>query len=248
MSIIIPEQPLNEIMKSVGFPFVTEADLEVSIDQLKTIAIFPAMKEYFRYFPIKDVDYHQVGGSFEIPFPNHTVYGVTDSRISYSTGSGSINLNNPFRAAQLVRDVSGTNGMGLYGTGFDYGMKSVTPLVRMEQQARLNSWKNFRVRVNYQKKKVSGYTNVTGQLLIEWASYSEDWENIDFIHENDVIQLASANVLDYIGNLRAQEQNNDLPSEFDWQQFLDVATQLKEGVYAKWTATTRPVIIRGANQ
>lgn len=244
-TLTIPQEVEDRILAPIGYPVIGEEDLEVSFDFLRQTSIWPAMKEYFKYFPVGDRDHISVAGEFEVPFPNENVYGVTDVRLhpgySYQGTSGSMN---PFVAELYIRQDHGFgNNRGRYGTNNDYGFSSVIPIVEAANKARMNNKKRFRVYVDERNSLLKGWTNTAGKLEVHWAEFSTDWSDIKMVYEEDVIDLASANTMIYFGRLRGQEES-DLPVQFDAQEFTDTGNQIKEEILERWRAATKVTVIR----
>lgn len=245
LNLDIPLDVQRRVLSYLGFPVITEKDLEITFSFVQELAIWPAMREYFTYFPLIDTDFLSVGSaSFEFPFPNQFVYGVTDARVHPSHTSGTASSSNPFIAERHIREAGNFSGsVGMYGTRNDYGMSSVIPLVRAAHKARMVNSKRFRFHVDERNKKISGFTNMPGSLEVSWASFSDNWSDIKMVYEEDVISLSAANTLTYFGRLRGQEQS-DLPMQFDSSEFIDTGRQLREDVMDRWRRATKVSLTR----
>lgn len=241
----LPTDIMNQIFGYLGYPIVTEDDLEASIDFIKEVCIWPAFHQYFTYFPLENHEYHTVSTEFSFDFPNENTFGVLDSRLHPGFGfHGSSHSSNPFVAEKYTRvDNQFGYSPGLYGTRNDYGHNDVYPILRAAKKARRSNRKRFRVNVDERNRKVTGYTNMHGQLEITWAEYSTDWEDVRFVHQNDVISLSAAEALLYFGRLRGQE-STDMPVEFDSTEFIDTGTQMKEDILERWRASSKITLIR----
>lgn len=244
-TLTIPPEIEDRIFAAIGYPMITEDDLEVTFDFLKDTAVWPAMKEYFKHFPVGDREFHTVSGNFEIPFPSAMTFGVTDSRLHPGYGyQGTAGSTNPFVAELYIRqDPSFANMRGRYGTKNDYGMSNVIPIVEAANKARQSQAKRTRIRVDERNNKITGWTNTSGKLEIQWAEMSDNWDDIKMVYEEDVVDLASANIMIYLGRLRGQEQS-DLPIQFDAQEFIDTGKEMKEEILQRWRAATKVTLIR----
>ena len=241
MALTIQQEVEDRIFSAIGFPVIDETDLEVSLEFLRNNCIYPAMKEYFRYFPIKKRDNVTVSGEFEITFPDLYTYYITNARLhSAGYNNNTSYTGSPFFNERLVNN-SG-NYSKYYGGRQD--ISDILPSLRAEKQTRVNMNRQWTVRVDEQEQKVKGFTNINGTLEVEWAKWSDDWADISFIQEENVIKLAMAYVLDYFGGIRGQE-TSDIPVQFDADAFMDTAKQLREKVYEVWKAKAKPVVIRG---
>lgn len=245
VTLTIPQEIEDRIFATIGYPVITENDLEVSFDFLRQTAIWPAMKEYFKYFPVGDREFYTVSGNFEIAFPNADVFGVTDARVHAGYGyQGTAGSTNPFVAEMYIRqDVGFGNVRGRYGTQNDYGMSSVIPIVEAANKTRQSQAKRSRVKADERKRKVIGWTNTSGKLEVQWAETSTNWDDIKSVYEEDVIDFSSANIMMYLGRLRGQEQT-DLPVQFDAQDFVDTGREMKTEILERWRAATKVSITR----
>jgi len=243
MSITIDSDTFNEIMLVTGYPIITTSDLNLTEEQIKQLLIWPAMRIYFNFFPKRIENQYTVGTStFSIDFPRATTFGVLDARLSTARFSGLGVTNNPFINAQNIA-VSGGRRIGKYGTENNYDFNLVRILERSERQSIIDSRKAFKVRVNETDRTLSGYSNITGKLAVIWADYSEDWDDIVFSKIEDVKKLAQANILEYFGTLRGQ-QNSDVPNSFNYDLFLDKARDLKDEVMEKFKAYSKVILLR----
>jgi hypothetical protein len=243
MDITISDEMYNEIFAVAGYPIITASDLEISADNIKSLLIWPAMREYFKFFPIQTEAQQTISTSpFEVDFPNTTTFGVLDARLSTARYTGLGVTNNPFINAQNIA-ISGGRRTGKYGTRYSYDFHLVRIIEDMERQSIIDTRKAFRVKVDLNNRKLKGYTNVTGKLIIVWADYSTDFSKIPFSKIDEVQKLAKANILDYLGSIRGQ-QNTDVPNQFNYSMFLDKAEDLREEVLDKWKRQTKVVLIR----
>lgn len=233
----------ERIFAPIGYPLITEEDLEVSFAFLNRTAIYPAVRDYYKYFPLTDHQFYSVSGNFAIPFPTPETYGVVDSRIHSGYNYKGISPQNPFIADRVVSSQAFPGNQGMYGTRNDYGMSEVIPIVNALKKARRSMSKRYRIRVDEQNREVTGYSNMTGQLEIAWASYSLDWTHIKYVYEDDVIALASAYMMQYFARLRSQEES-DVPVQFDAAAFQDAAEQIIDDVFTRWRAATKSVMSR----
>lgn len=241
MPVTIEEKDLKRILKPIGFPFSQFEDLEVTEQDIIDIAVEPALEEYYRWFPIKERSNHTVAGNFTIPFPSLDTYGVTHHAFIRADQEMGSTVTNPFIAERIFNQSSSSR---MYGTANDYGMDAVEDLVRMRKQSRADNARVVTIRTNHDARQVEGYSNVTGRLVIEWASYSLDWSRIPFRRKREVELFASALVLEFLGDLRKQIVD-DVGVQFDADSFLQRAEEYKEEVYLSWKNNTHAVLVRG---
>lgn len=242
MAITIPNDVLTEILVVVGIPVIDITDLEMSSDDIKKLLVFPAMRSYFFWFPIRTQEQIIINEStFSFDFPNATTFGVVDARLSTARYRGMGITGSPFVNANNIAISSRYNGK--YGTQNNYNMNLVNTYEKMERASIISTNKAFRVQVDEQKRKLTGFTNVTGELSITWADYSENWSDIPYFKFDDVKKLAQVNILRAFGMLRGQ-QNSDVPNAFNYGLFNDKADDLEKEVMERWHKMSKPVILR----
>lgn len=241
MEIIISDSDYKEIISELGYPVVKEEDLEFSREDIQSLFIFPAMREFYIWFPIKETYSQSSTGNFSIPFPDQYTYGVLDSRIN-TTASGANHTASPFMNDLIFN--SKTFSGGAYGTRNDYGFKEARYLRRAEVRADADYSMSHKIDVREHERKVVGYSNVTGELIIIWAKWSDNFDHIPFRRKGEVIDLAKAYVLNGFAMLRKQ-MNSDVGSEFDVSKFEERSKDLEEKIINKWQSATKIAIIRG---
>lgn len=242
-TIVLPQDIQERIFAPIGYPVISEDDLEVSFDFLNSIAIYPAVREYFKYFPLVDQQFYTVSGNFSIDFPTTFTFGVVDARLHPGYDYKGINPENPFLAERVINTRPYAQSTGMYGTPYDYGMSEVIPIAHALKNAKRKFSKRYRIFPNEQTRVVEGFVNATSQLEVDWASYSENWSDIKYVYQEDVIALSSAYILQYFGRLRSQEET-DLPVQFDATEFIDTANTIIEDVMERWRAATKTVVMR----
>ena len=240
--ITIQESEYKQIISELGYPVVKEEDLEFSRQDIQDLFIYPAMREYFTWFPKELETAQSISNRFEIPFPDEYTYGIVDSRLNTSASGADVTAS-PFMN-ELVFNSRGSSGRGMYGTRNDYGMTAASFMERSERRAMNDYSKSYKISVDNSNKRVVGYTNVMGELAITWAKFSEDFEDIPFRRKSEVIDLSKSNALKGFAMLRGQ-MNTDIGVEFDTGMFEDRATSLREEVLEKWKSMTKVVVIRG---
>jgi hypothetical protein len=239
MNITITEDTYQEVISEIGYPVIGEEDLEMTRSQIQSLYVWPAMREFFRWFPKSEVSSHSITGSFSIPFPNDTTFGIVDSRLNTSMSSGA-RTTSPFMNEIMIQGARGTSGV--YGTRNDYGMLEARYMERATQRASNEYARAHKVTV--QGTNVIGYTNVPGELILTWAKFSTSFSDIPFIRQQNVIDLAKANTLEGFAMLRGQA-SIDAGIEFDVGAFRDRAQTLREEVMETWKQMTKVVVIRG---
>lgn len=233
----ISESDYEEILLDLGYPTIPEEDLEFKRETIQEKMIFPALREYFKWFPLTEIVSYRVSSSFSIDFPSEDVYGVLDSRINSSISSD--RTSSPFLNDLLIRQHKG----GAYGTENDYGLLSSRIIERSEMNSLRNSSKAFRVSVDSENRIVSGYINSSSELIITWAKYSTNFSSVPFKRKDEVLKLAKAYVLEAFAMLRGQ-MDTDIGMDFNVSAFEDKATEYKESIMKKWKEMSKVIIMR----
>lgn len=237
MSLTISQNHYNEILTEPGYPIITPNLLELTETQIKDLLIWPALREFWKWFPIVSEQQIQASSTFEVDFPNPETFGVVDVRLTTSAYRGSGVTANPLINETNIKVSRG----GRYGTRNNYEHAVAMYVERLERVSAVEYQKVFRVRIL--NRKVKGYTNTLGVISIIWADYSEDFNDVPFEHISEVIKLASANILRYLGMLRNQD-TSDLPNEMNGDEFISRADDLEEEIIEDWKAHTKAVLIR----
>ena len=237
----ISSRDWKEIISEVGYPVVKESDLEFSKQDIEDLFIYPALRDYFTYFPKVEEQSVFVENVFEFSFPDSFTFGLVDGRLNTTFG-GSGTTNSPFMNEILYHNrVSGSTRA--YGTKNDYGLRQAEVMDRLHRRTAIDSTRTFNINVNTDAEKVSGYTNVAGELVLKWAKFSEDFEEIPFRHKSEVLILAKSYTLRGFAQLRKQI-STETGADFDVSGFEDRAQKLEEEVTNKWNKRTKVVILR----
>lgn len=243
----IENQDYYEILSEVGYPIVTESSLELSKEAVIDYAVYPSVREYWSWFPINQITSMQVSCSdFEIDFPTienekWSVIGITDARVNtkrMNTGTVSSNvfLNN------ILYQVRGGN-YGQYGTRNDYGMTDYKIMYDAYNNSMQNTIRATRINVDMQNKKVKGFCNSVGELIVTWAEMSSVFDDIPFVRKTEVINLAKSKLLRLLYQLRMQVDAST-GVKFNGDVFKGRADFLEEKVMKKWREMSKVVIIK----
>lgn len=240
MEISISDSNYYEILVEVGYPVVKESELEYTRQQIEDFFIFPAMREYFSWFPKIETQVAHVSSSFSFDFPDDNTYGIIDARINTAI-AGNGKTTSPFMNSLLFsQDFSGSR---MYGTQNDYGVTEAKYMERSYRKSATNYVKAQRINVDSQLKKLTGYSNVVGEMTIKWAKYSTSFDDIPFKRKTEVINLSKANVLRGFAMLRGQI-DSDTGTGFNNSEFLSRSRDLEEKTIKKWEAMSKVAVIR----
>jgi len=252
-TIQIPDEIFTQIMTVMGAPFVTIApsgsdvkgyDLELTTDQIKEFIFKPAIREYYRWFPIETYTTQSVSGPFSFEFPDSYTFSVKDLRLTTNlmnygpTGNALVD-------ERFIQSSGGLYGRGMYGTRNDYGMATARISRRVEMQSFIDKNKTFKWNVIENQKRVVGFSNVAGTVAITWASWSDNWDYVAFSQQQDVIKLCQGKTLEFFGNLRSLDNVPDAPIELSGNLLLERGEKLITEVYDKWHNFTVAIINRG---
>jgi hypothetical protein len=244
--IIISQEKINEILSVIGYPVLSLSDIKElgSEEQFKQNIVWPSLRTFFQWFPIVENEEYQISGQFDIDFPDSNTFTVVDSRLN-TAGFVARDSNNPFLNNSIYRSVTSSTGYGggQYGTMNDYDMAQVRIYQRMERQSNIDLNKAFKVDVDLSNKKVSGFTNVTGRLIIKWGKYSEDFSKVPLRWESDVINLCKSKLLINLAMIRGQMTAN-IPSNFNYQLFLDEGKRIETEVLKRFKSISKVVLLR----
>ena len=238
--ITITNEKLEEILIEVGVPILAIEDLPYTEVQIRTSFIYPAMREYFKFFPIEEQLEYSIGTSFEIAFPDAETFNVSDVRLITNIASGGQTAD-PFVNSLNVLSIGKSSGR--YGTIYDYGIPKTYFAERASMSASINSQMAFKFTVDKVNRVVKGFSNVAGKIAVTWAKMSLDYEDIPLSAEFDVQRLASANVLRGFGTLSLM-QSSDSINSMDGNFMIDRSDELKKEVMEKFKNFTKPVVLR----
>jgi hypothetical protein len=236
----ISDQDYYEIISEVGYPVVKEEDLEFQRSEIENYFIYPALREFFIWFPKKEVSSQYVTSTFSVNFPDESTYGLIDARINTSvTAEGA--TASPFINQLNFRVGGGSSNM--YGTKNDYGVSEAKYLEKAFHQAQQAYVRAQRIDIDEMNRIVTGYTNVSGELILTWAKQTTNFNDVPFRRKTEVIELAKVKCLKGFAMLRGQ-LDSDVGVSFNSQDMISRADDLEDKVLSKWRDTTKVVVIR----
>lgn len=242
MALTISDLDYKEVMLVLGSPVVPGTELEFTEEDIKDFMILPALREYFIWFPITVRQSLVIGSTFSVDFPDEFTYGISDARINPNVGSGLVRTGSPFMNELLM--TNRLHGSGFYGTVNDYGITEAKYMENAYAKSAHTMMRAEDIRVDVPNKKVTGSSTISGELVITWAKYSEDFNSVPFRRKPEVIMLARARVLSAFAMLRDQ-MSSDTNVSFNTSNQFDKATKWEEQVYEKWHGMSKVAIIRG---
>ena len=245
--IIISNELQNEILSEVGYPTIQFKDLEFPDEKaFRQTILVPVMREYFTWFPIVKPAEYEIMSTFEIPFPTINTFTVQQAYLN-TAGFGVRSSTNPFLNNSVYRAVNNASsyGGGLYGTKNDYGMFAARIMDRAERASLIDTNKVFKVRTDHTNRKVVGWSNITGKMVIQWCEWSDDFNDVIFQRRTDCINLAKAKLLHHLGMLRSQLGSTGVPVTLNYQLLLDRADKISEEVMKRWHEFGKVIIQKG---
>ena len=108
----------------------------------------------------------------------------------------------------------------------------------------LEDKKSFKWRVVENQRKIVGFSNTLGTVQITWASWSDDWDNVAFSQQRDVIKLSQAYILTFFGDLRSQDDVDGAPISLNGDKQTERAEKLEGEVMEKWKNKTTTIATR----
>lgn len=241
-TIVIDKSYIQEILSIVGYPVLDtdNDDFELSEEQIKTLIIKPALREYFKFFPITQEAYYDVYNTFAIDFADSLTFGAVDVRFNTQ---GMFFLNPTGNPMVDARFWWGSNYNPYGNATYDYDLRYAYMKERVTNQSMIDSTKAARFIVNQNSRRVEGYSNTPGKLNIIWAKYSNDFNAVPFARINEVLDLCKANLLERLVMMRGQLISG-LPNSFNISLFETKAKELKGEVFETWKNFTKVIILK----
>lgn len=241
--VTITEYWLSMIKKAIAYPAIDEVVLQD--DEIKSYCIYPALRDYFSKFPLRDTQEYTLTSSseVEIAFPDTNTFGVLDVRVvgkEMISGQGS-----------SFWDIAYYNTMGMsHLRGGSYNIPKYNPNFRKQavylQKMAISSLSNeatTHVRVEEENKKVYIYHNGTGKANIKWAKFSSDFDNVRFVYKNDVVKLAQAYLKLHISEIAGLLHSN-LEITIDSDTLRSEGKEMKQEVMDRWVQIPDPMMLR----
>lgn len=254
LPVTISDADYATIMQIVGYPYIKEDELEYTRSEILTMAVLPALKSYYKTYPIiqEEVKGISTGAQFSFKFPEGAYGGIA----WVGTGGGAASpYMNAFGYA-YTEGMYAYNGYAgtKFGRGIQYRGKSV-PGWTGTYGSYSNKWGNFAnnlVLFNSIKNLIGrdriqrirhddgyyleGYATNGTSLNITWFKASTNWDDIAFEDEADVTMLAQANVGLLFSRLETRTRtDSNIP--FDAAALKSDCTTMRDTVLKKWDDT-----------
>lgn len=247
----MPDDIYAQILAPLGYPFISDDELEYPQEQIIRLAIVKGLREYFHWCPpVKCDGAKAVNGQVQcIAMPNDC-YGVVGLSLQQKGGGMAGGGVFGYAAELALYSGMGTQ-MGFYGG-------TQAPMTNLNAQgsffnnrATRQAMINYARRVHYEgpfnigelapnetlegspecDKFIRVYSNTQGEFNIWWAKKSLDWKDVEFAQHENVVKYCSACVKELFANLRRQGQ---VKGGFDYGVWLTEAKADKEAITADW--------------
>ena len=241
--VAVPQSIMKRITASLGTPILDPAeDLLIGDEMIKELFIRPAMQLYFTYWPKLLKQELEINQNVNIPFPNDNVYGIVQARVALMQNANSWSAN-PFLNEIMRRQVSSLSSYGRTPNGRDpYITQAALIKEQTEQMSYISLRKAGNFIVDTDERRLKGYSNAAGVLIVSWAQYFWNWDKIRFEHTEDVIECAKMYALRYVGGIRSQSDPNTGVT-MDGASFLEEASRLEEKIITNRWEGRLPVVV-----
>lgn len=244
--IIIDDDMYYQITQVIGQPYVTNGELEYNKQAICKLAIEPALRAYFTYYPLIVEDQVRVKGNYDILYPE-MAYGA----VGWVTSNGRLENISPLAALGSMAIIQGGAGRTISGsqtvlqyrkpvpgyTGYSDRGGSITEMASMYPLA--NTLRNMTKREKLSRihkedgLHAIGYSNIGGVLNIKWYCWSRDCNQVEFEDWEQFIALAQAGVKKTIGAIRALlKEDSNVP--FDAKSMKQEGTTEWNEIIKAW--------------
>lgn len=256
----IPEDIYDICLQPLGYPFITEDELEYTRDQIMELAVKPALIRYFKWFPKLMVQQVTLSGKEqEVEYPTNA-YGVEHFSVQQGSvglmGSSSGEVSNTF--LRYFDEMMYIGGMGAGITGSYNGLYSPTTQTstvetlvtgRAAQQAYTNYSHRYSLHTVIKedgKRYLNFYSNKRGRAQITWAMQTYDWNDTELARRTELIKLIQAEIKLLFANLRRLAKG-DIPGKFDYDTWIREANEDIKAVDDDWKQIVKfSGILRGS--
>lgn len=220
--IIIDDDTYYQIMQVIGQPFIKSRELEYNRQAILKLAIEPALREYYTYFPLiqEQVIPSRAGGDYCIKYPTEPYPAYKAIAWVTSPGLAKNSFNGLSPLAALGTEVS-MYTRSAQGSRFAQGLRYNKPVPGFTGESGgsaykematawplANTLKNMNRREKLSKVHKEdgtyaiGYSTLSGYLNIRWLCWSRNFDDVEFEDWPKVIQLCQAHVKFSIGAIR----------------------------------------------
>lgn len=252
-AIVIPDEEYDIIMSGIGYPFITDEELEYPREDIIRLAIKPVLDEYSKWFPEVHVNSYFVGANLiEENFPTlegqepFEVVRYSLQQNGSSAGIGSITntllwgLTDGYLYGNTTGGGFSYSGINSGNPGLGTGFETYSTTLASKQGVM-----NYKRRVHFEQfvrqdgtRYFEAYSTIPGTLQVWFGYRIHDWSRIDLARLPEARQFATANVKKLFVNLRSQAKS-DIPGNVDWGSWKSEADSEIDRVRSDWKTLTK---------
>jgi len=243
-TITIEDKWMNQIKTIIGYPKITQ--LILTDTEIKDLCIEPALREYFKKFPKRDV-YEQWTSRdtvYTLAFPDAYTFGVLDARIT-DRRTATVGSQSSFWELIKFQQFGGSN-ITLYGVkGFNpNGLRQANLTQFQGLNAYRKTYKTEFLDISTEDRELRWYTNQEGTIQIEWAKWSNDFADVKYQQIKNVIKLAQSYVLRQASDMVGIMEDTGLEIAMKPDVMITRAEKLEADVFEEWNEITDIVMIK----
>lgn len=248
MTLQISDKDFSIILSTLGYPAVPLELLEFDESTIKDTFIQEALDYYFSRFPLRDTVSQRTTAEFSIDFPDEDTFGILDARVNRRAYGATTRSLSAFQNELLYKSGSSRIQPESLSPNSFRGLAPTEAMTRVtERQVTASNIAlrgSQRINVLVEDRKVSGYVNTDGELLISWAKTSSNFDKVPNKDRQYVLWYAQSIVLKRFAMLRDQANTNQ-GVDFNTGPMHTESDNLKRDVMDKWAKRRAVVIIRG---
>ena len=233
--VVITEDDYALCLKCLGYPFISESELEYTRSQITNLAIKPALQRYFKYFPKTIIKTYPVvpGKQGDEVFPDGAYDIIHFSLQQAGQGMNGAAIGNPllYYWSETVPNAM-SSGFGTYANSGKSALTNSSGLdVYLNGRAMRQALTNYGRRVHVRKERMEDgkfhalFTSTTaGTAEIHYAVQTLDFNDVELARRPEVLKLCEAEIKLLFGNLRRQIKG-DIPAMYDYSKWVEEANQ-----------------------
>lgn len=239
-TIIMSDSDYYRVTKVIGQPFLRDDELEYSREAIIRLSIEPAMRTYYKYYPIEREEVYPISGEFDILIPD-----MAYNAVSWTNKGGYGGM--PYTPSSVLAGYIGLSTTKDVGITYNKPVPGYTG--RSTGESRVNTYLDnatlintlrtlgARERSNVVRKDdglhLVGYSNMTSNLNIVWLCWSKYFDDVYFEDYETVIRFLQASVMSDFGAIRnALRQDSNIP--LDAQRLIQTGEQQRAKIIEDW--------------
>ena len=266
-TVTISDDDYGLCLKPLGFPFITEEELEYTREEILKYAIKPALEEYFHWIPHTSVTEISASSSeMNVVMPSDAYCVVGLSLQQYGSSVTGNNLSPLWYAVEqtMYGSYNFSSLTGTY-TGSNPYTNTSSLSSMLGNRATSQAIINLNRRVHYEgpytietktlaeqlgssigERYIKVYANTQGTFNIWWGVHSLNFNDVEFAHRTRVIEYSQACVKELFGNLRSLAKTN-INGQIDYSGWLTEAKETKKTIQDEWKKMVKAAgVIRGS--